>query len=258
MSVGWFGRQQLRADAKARLFCFPYAGVGGSAYRLWPKSLPVSLDVCPVHLPGREQRYRETSLTSMAELVDSLITAMLPHLNQPFAFFGHSMGAVFASEVTRALADSNRPLPQYLLVSGRRPPRMHGTESSIHALPDAQFISEINRRYQGIPAEILQQPDLMALFLPALRADLTALETHRPLPRPPLSCPIVVFGGADDPLTPREHLEAWRSETSAACEVHVYPGDHFYLNAQRPRLLSQVAATLAPMLATPTLWSARA
>jgi medium-chain acyl-[acyl-carrier-protein] hydrolase len=129
----------------------------------------------------------------------------------------------------------------------------------MHGLTDPAFVAELNRRYRGIPAEILEQPDLMALFIPVLRADLTALETYLPARRAPLSCPITAFGGADDRLTPPEHLEAWRSETSGAFRVRMYPGDHFYLNSERSRLLADVTATLEPMLAEPSsLWSARA
>jgi surfactin synthase thioesterase subunit len=129
----------------------------------------------------------------------------------------------------------------------------------MHGLADAAFVAELNRRYGGIPAEILEQPELMALFIPILRADLTALETYLPARRAPLSCPITAFGGADDRLTPLEHLEAWRGETSGAFRVRMFAGDHFFLNPERSRLLADITATLEPMLAEPApLWSARA
>jgi medium-chain acyl-[acyl-carrier-protein] hydrolase len=196
---------------------------------------------------------------SIAELVQELVPALLPHLDVPYVMFGHSMGAVLASEVTRALAEAGNPLPQHLLVSGRRPPHIPGTESPMRGLSDPEFVAELSRRYGGIPAEILQEPELMALFIPVLRADLTALETHFPTRRAPLACPITAFGGADDRLTPREHLEAWRGETSGAFQVRMYAGDHFFLNSQRPKLLADITATLEPMLAEPSsLWSARA
>jgi medium-chain acyl-[acyl-carrier-protein] hydrolase len=259
MSVSRLRSRQPGTAVRARLFCFPHAGVGGSVYRTWPNGLPASLEVCAMQLPGREQRIREPAKTSITELVQELVPAFLPHLDLPFAVFGHSMGAVLASEVTHALAEAGHPLPQHLLVSGRRPPHLPGPESPLHGLSDPAFVAELNRRYGGIPAEILEQPDLMALFLPVLRADLTALETHLPARRAPLSCPITAFGGSADPLTPREHLDAWRSETRGAFQVRMYAGDHFYLNAQRSRLLADISATLEPMLAEPSsLWSARA
>jgi surfactin synthase thioesterase subunit len=97
---------------------------------------------------------------------------------------------------------------------------------------------------------VAEHEELLSLLLPSLRADITALETHTPpAARAPLACPISVFGGTDDPLTPREHLDGWRSETSGPFRVRVLPGDHFYLQAQRDVLLGDLAATLAPLLA---------
>jgi len=259
MCVSRLRSRQPGTPVRARLFCFPYAGVGGSVYRLWPNGLPASLEVCTVQLPGREQRLREPAKTSIVELVRELVPAFQPFLDLPFVMFGHSMGAVLASEVTRALADAGDPLPQHLLVSGRRPPHITGSESPMHGLDDPAFVAELNRRYRGIPAEVLEQPDLMALFIPILRADLTALETYLPARRAPLSCPITAFGGLDDCLTPREHLEAWKGDTTGPCNVRMYPGDHFYLNTQRSRLLADITATLEPMLVEPSsLWRARA
>lgn len=154
------------------------------------------------------------------------------------------MGAVLAAEVARALEAEGGPLPRHLFVSGRRPPHVPGPESPLHVLPDGAFVRELERRYGGMPAEITRHADLLELLLPAIRADVRALETHRPPPRPPLSCPISAFGGGDDRLTPREHLEAWRGETGGAFRVRVFAGGHFYLDAQRAEVLADVAALL--------------
>jgi surfactin synthase thioesterase subunit len=115
-------------------------------------------------------------------------------------------------------------------------------------LSDAQFVAEVDRRYGGMPAEVTRHADLMELLLPPLRADIRALETHRPGLRPPLPCPISAFGGSDDGRVPREHLDAWRSETRGAFRVRVFPGGHFYLEAGHADLLADLSATLAPLL----------
>jgi surfactin synthase thioesterase subunit len=150
--------------------------------------------------------------------------------------------------VARALEAGGGPAPAHLVVSARRPPHLPGQEPAFHALPDPAFVAELQRRYGGIPAEILAQPEILALLLPTVRADITALELHRPARRPPLGCPITAFGGAEDALTPREHLEAWRGETRSAFRLRVFPGGHFYLEARRAELLGDLAATFAPLL----------
>jgi surfactin synthase thioesterase subunit len=248
MNNPWLMRFARRAHPTARLFCFPNAGVGASTYRLWPSALPEALDVCAVQPPGRENRLREPSISSIPDLVDRLATALGPELDLPFAFFGHSMGAVVAAELARALAERGAPKPAHLFVSARRPPHLRGTETAISHLPDGEFVDAVQRRYGGIPPELLGEPELLALLLPGLRADFAALETHRPPQRPPLACPISTFGGSDDTLTPREHLDAWRGETSGAFRVRVFSGGHFYLVAERTALLDDLAVTLAPLI----------
>jgi surfactin synthase thioesterase subunit len=158
------------------------------------------------------------------------------------------MGAVLAAEVARALAASGGPQPGHLVVSARRPPHLPGPEAPLHVLPDPEFVAEVGRRYGGMPAEITQHADLMELLLPPLRADVRALETHRPPARAPLPCPISAFGGSEDRTVPREQLEAWRGETSAAFRIRVFQGGHFYLEARRAEVLADLAATLAPLL----------
>jgi medium-chain acyl-[acyl-carrier-protein] hydrolase len=248
MTDAWLLRPAPRAQPRARLFCFPHAGGGGNAFRLWPEGLPRDLEVLAAQLPGRGSRLLEAPVAGMATMVETLSRAMEPHLDVPFALFGHSMGAVVATEVARALWARGGPTPAHLIVSARRPPWMPDPDPPLHVLPDGPFVAEIERRYGGMPTEITQHADLLELLLPPLRADIRALETHRPGLRPPLPCPISAFGGSDDRHVPREHLDAWRGETRGAFRVRVFQGGHFYLEARRADVLADLSATLAPLL----------
>jgi len=240
----WLIRPTPRQSAAVRLFCFPYAGVGAVVFRSWPAGLPTDVDVCAVQLPGRTARMSEPPIASIPMLVDGIVAALTSHLEIPFVFFGHSMGATLAAEVARELARRGAPLPRCLIVSARRPPHMADPQPPLRHLSDSEFIEEIMRRYGGIPPEILREKEFLALLLPALRADIVALETHRPPRRTPLSCPIVAFGGSDDALTPKAHLEAWREETNSSFEFCVFPGGHFYLEPRRTAVLAKVSALL--------------
>jgi len=231
------------------LFCFPYAGVGPSAYRLWHGTMPAGVDLAVIQLPGRESRIREPSFVNMAELVETLTAHLLPHFDLPFVFFGHSMGSVIASEVTRSLTASGAPVPEHLIVSGRSALHLPDPDSPLSHLTDDQFVAEIDRRYGGIPAAILADREMLALLLPGLRADIAALESYRPTARPRLTCPITVLGGTEDKRAPAQDLHAWREQTTAAVRVRTFPGDHFYLNARRTEVLAEVKAILSPLLA---------
>jgi len=244
----WLRNLSRRHATSANLFCFPHAGGSAAAFRSWAAELPLGLQVWAVQLPGRANRFRQSPVDRMPALIDAVAEAMLPLLDRPFACFGHSMGAVLAFEVAQRLVAMGHPAPAHLVVSARRPPHVHDGIADLHPLPDDEFVAEIVARYGGIPPELLSDREMLALLLPSLRADVTAIETFRPPRRPPLGCPITALGGARDRLTPRAHLEAWRSETTGVFRARVFPGDHFYLDSHRSELLADLSTLLTPIL----------
>jgi medium-chain acyl-[acyl-carrier-protein] hydrolase len=245
----WFFAPDSSRPVRLRLICFPPAGQGPVVFKSWASELPSGVGVCAVHLPGRTSRFREPAMTSMPKLVHAITDAISPLTNIPFVFFGHSMGAVLASEVTRRLIELSLPAPRHLIVSGRRPPPIPDRNPAIGHLPDSAFVDEIGRRYDGIPPEILDNPDVLELLLPTLRADIIALESYQPGPRRPLTIPVSAFGGSSDPMTPQADIEAWESETQADFDVRIFPGGHFYLDAQRKAVVDEITRIVAPILA---------
>ncbi len=127
-------------------------------------------------------------------------------------------------------------------------PHVPDPDSRLAGLTDADFITEINRRYGGIPREVLEDKEMMALVLPALRADIAALESCQPNAMR-IACPLTVFGGTEDSRVPAPHLEAWREVAAGPFRKRLFPGDHFYIGPRRADLLADIAMTLAPMLA---------
>src|SRR6476620_8297465 len=104
-------------EAPIRLFCFPYAGGGASAYRSWAEAMPPAVEVWPIQLPGREARHAEATYTQCLPLAEAIAEALHAYLDKPFVFFGHSMGALLCFEVTRQLRKRRRPQPSVLVVS---------------------------------------------------------------------------------------------------------------------------------------------
>jgi medium-chain acyl-[acyl-carrier-protein] hydrolase len=236
-------RPEPRDNAAVRFVCFPFAGGGAAAFRLWPKHLPLAVDVVSVHPAGRAHRLREPPLHRVADMVEAYARNLEPFLDRPVAIFGHSLGAIVAGEFARKLQAEGRA-PVHLFLSARVR-REEGR--TIHALAEPRFIEEMNARYQGIPAQILQHPELLELLLPALRADVEALETYVP-GGAPLRCPTHVFGGTHDRAVSQTDLEACRDEIEGPVQMRVFLGDHFYLEPQRDALLAHIASALAPYL----------
>jgi surfactin synthase thioesterase subunit len=180
----------------------------------------------------------------MNDLVTLIIRAMEGATELPFAFFGHSMGAILAWAVTHGLADAGRPLPRHLIVSGRRGPRVADREPKLSGLTDAAFIAAIKNRYGGIPDELARDAEVMEVLLPPLRADIAALESFELPAAKRLPLPISVLGGRDDRMTTLDDLAAWSDETSSELRLRLYPGGHFYLDEQRSVLLGDVTRVL--------------
>lgn len=241
----WLAYHRPNPQASLRLFCFPYAGGGGSAFGSWSNYFPAQVEVCPVQLPGRESRLKETPYKRLTLLVDVLAEALLPALDKPFAFFGHSMGALIGFELTRYLRQRAMPQPIHLFAAGARAPQLPDTEPPVHHLPEEEFVDAL-RTFNGTPEEVLQHKELMEILLPCLRADFEICETHVYQPDAPLSMPITVFGGWQDKKIAPHELGAWRDQTSSACAVHMFPGDHFFLHSCREQLLQIVSRVLNP------------
>ena len=243
----WVIRPQPNAQAALRLFCFPYAGGGSLSFRNWASALPSNVEICPIELPGRGLRLMEPALTQLEPLVQAIANALLPDLDRPFAFFGHSMGALLSFELTRLLRRHYQLAPVHLFVSGRRSPQLANLNPPTYNLPEPEFLAEL-RRLNGTPAEVLDNQELMQLLLPALRADLAVVETYVYKHEAALDCPITVFGGDQDPEASIELLEAWRSQTSADFALHLLQGDHFFLHSAQPKLLQMLGDDLQVIL----------
>jgi medium-chain acyl-[acyl-carrier-protein] hydrolase len=249
----WFPIEHDHQAAELKVFCFPYAGGSTLMFREWAYLLPSRIQVVPVELPGRRARLNEPPFTRMRPLIDALTEAMLPALDRPFAFFGHSMGAVIAFELARHLRRQHNIEPQKLFVSGRRAPQIPRSEPITYNLPEDEFIKELHR-LSGTPREVLEHAELMELLVPLLRADFQFIETYEYVADSPLGCSITAYGGLQDNDVPRELLLPWKEHTSRF-EIRILPGDHFFIHSSQTillRLLANEMSELVAALAQPT------
>jgi medium-chain acyl-[acyl-carrier-protein] hydrolase len=243
----WFQTGRARGQAELKLFCFPYAGGTAAIYRNWADLLGSMAQVIPVELPGRGARLKEPPFVSMPPLVEALAEVMLPLLDSPFAFFGHSMGAVIAFELARRLRRRNEPEPRALFVSGRQAPQVPDPDPITYNLPKDEFIAELSR-LDGTPKDVLEHVELMELMLPLLRADFQVIQTYEYHAEPPLRCPIRVYGGLQDHDVPRDLLQPWEEQTRSGFALHMLPGDHFFIRSSQPTLLGLLARELTRLV----------
>ncbi len=242
--TAWLILPRPQLNPRLRLFCLPFAGGGAALFRAWPEALSASVEVCAVELPGRGSRLREPAYTDLERLLDSLTGAILPLLDRPFALFGHSMGALIGFELARRLRRKVGLLPEHLFVGAHRAPQVSASNAPIHRLPDSTFVAKL-RALNGSPTKVLDDPDLMRLFMPTLRADFAVCETYCYTVADPLDCPISVFGGLADREVSREELEPWRVHTSSDFSVQMLPGDHYFVRSASALLLQAIGQDLS-------------
>jgi medium-chain acyl-[acyl-carrier-protein] hydrolase len=244
----WLAHPHKAHRGGVPLLCLPNAGGGASQFFAWARLLPPEVELCPIQLPGRENRLREAPLHQMDALLGQLADALAGYLNGPFAIFGHSLGGLIGFELARTLRRRYGLRPAHLFISSRRPPHLPPQFAPIHRLPDEMFLDELSRRYNGIPDLVRQDPEMLSLYLPILRADVTVLETHSWVAEQPLDCPISVFGGRDDTSVPVKDLAAWAVHSTKPVEPKLFPGGHFYHQTARQELLAEISSALATVV----------
>jgi len=245
-SVGdaWWTPMRRTPSATRCLFCFPYAGGNASLFRAWPAGLPTDLQIYALQLPGRASRIAEPPLTSLPLLVDRIGEACLASARGlPYAFFGHSLGAVLSFEVARWMRRRGSALPWQLVVAGRRAPDCPQYLPPTHQMTDADLIESL-ARMDGTSPDVLRDAELMQIMLPTLRADFGLAEGYTYVTEPPLACGITVIGGQDDPESQEGRLEGWQTQTSGRFDCHLLDGGHFFIRTMERELLALLALAL--------------
>lgn len=209
------------------LFCLPHAGGGASAFRTWLGQVP-GVGVLPVQPPGREARFREPPHQHMEPLVADLASLVLDEAGEnPFAIYGHSLGALVAFELVREIRRRGAPAPVRLIVSGCVAPG--------HPFDDGPPVRDMSRPellrmlrdLGGTPEWLLADTSFVDMILPAVRADFSVKETYEYRAEPPLDIPLTVLASTDDPRASHDAQSRWRQQTSADFELHTFVGGHF-------------------------------
>ncbi|BAV98040.1 thioesterase II family protein [Lysobacter enzymogenes] len=235
-----------------RLICFPYAGGSWHAFAPWQAALQGQLEVVAPELPGRGHRIGDAPFSRLPALVDWLLDELDAQLADDFSLWGHSMGALLAYEVARALERRGRRAPRHLFVTGALPPRHPRHAELYHSLGDDELIAKL-AAMSGTPPEVLQDRELMQILLPFVRADFAVCETYAWDPREAaLRMPITAIGGDRDPDIAIDLLHGWRDCTRAGVRVLSMSGDHFFLREHVAALAEVFTRTLARPLQAAT------
>ncbi|MFC8373871.1 MULTISPECIES: thioesterase II family protein [unclassified Streptomyces] len=229
-------------DASVRLVCLPHAGGAASFYVPVAQALAPRVEVLSVQYPGRHERHNHPLVPDIGTLADRIADALMACADRPYALFGHSMGAIVGFEVARRMEDAGRG-PVELFASGSRAPSVERRGERWHQTSDAEFVARV-QSMGGAGSELLDDPDMRRMLLPALRNDYRAIERYEYRAQPPLACPVTAFAGADDPRVTVAEVRSWARHTTGPFSVEVHPGGHFFLADHREAVLDTVTGHL--------------
>lgn len=237
----------MTSAAPVTLWCLPNAGASAAAYAGWRRTAPEGLRIAPLELPGRGARGGEALLEDFDTLCDDVQRALqAQRAGEPYALFGHSMGALLAFELAHRLEHAGDP-PRALFVAGSPAPALRDPDRFAGPFDDAALLAQM-RALGGTPQILLDHPEMMALALPVLRADFRACSRYTRRERPPLTMPVHAFGGRADAAV-GESIAGWADETVGATSLTWYDGGHFFVQDAAPHMLARIAGALGAAVA---------
>lgn len=233
--------------ASVRLFCFPCAGGGASMYRRWSALLP-DVDVWAVNYPGRETLHGQPFASSL----DAVLAPVLDHqelfAEKPFLVYGHSFGSLvaFAAAVRlQALGCQTRGV----LGSARRAPHLPATQV-VSDLSDDRFLAELDR-FGGLPEAIRKDPEMLAFYLPIIRADLQLNDVSLLPETERVDAPIYLFSGSYDQVATQAELLAWKNSSRDRFEHREFKGGHFFLQDSAEEFTACIGRVISTIMQEP-------
>lgn len=222
--------------SKLKLFCFPYAGGSAIIYHSWKKFLDPSIELVPIELAGRGTRAKDSFYNTVDDAVEDIFNKIKADItNQPYAIFGHSMGALLSYELVRKIKLMKLPEPKHVFFSGRKAPHEKDEKEKKYHLMDNEEFKEEVIKLGGTPPEFFEHEELMDFILPMLKNDFKLADVSfcdREIE--PFEFNISIFLGKDDEMT--EQADGWKQHTNGLCAIYYFNGDHFFLHNETKQI----------------------
>ncbi len=241
LDAHWFQNWGPAYEKELQLFCFPYAAGSARAFRTWARWMPPQWNVIGVQYPGRENRGAESLAYKMSELAEPLVELFLSE-TRPYMFFGHSLGALLAFEVTERLVRAGCTGPCLLVVSAAAAPHLRPVNNESRRLSRTELLALL-RTLNGTDAEVFEHVELLELILPIFAADATIAGRYHRTTDARIPSPLLVLGGKNDTCISLPQLEAWREHTSGTYAQEIFDGDHFFIRQAEEQVVKRILET---------------
>lgn len=215
------------------IFLLPYGGGSAASYRSYVNRFPRDTGrVVPVEIPGRGKRSHEEFAKSIQECA-ALALEEIDTESEPYIVHGHCMGALLAFEAIKLIEASGKPLPIFMLASGRNAPRhINDWLLRVPEMDDRSLFKEL-QELGGIPRGLSFA--MAQHFLTVLRNDQAMIRDYDP-GETRISVPILAFAATDDKMTNAAGLADWEDYTSKSLSIEWLDGQHYSLLGQPDRV----------------------
>lgn len=216
-----------------RIFLLPYGGGSASSYRAYANRFPSDVGrVVPVEIPGRGQRSHEAYATSIQECAARALEH-IDTVSESYIVQGHCMGALLAFEAIKLIEASGRPLPRFMVASGRNAPRhVNDWLRRVPTVDDRSLFKEL-QELGGMPKGLSFA--MAQNFLTVLRNDQAMIGAYHPGDTR-IGVPILALAGRDDKMTNAAALAEWEDYTSKFLAIEWFDGSHYFLLDQPGRV----------------------
>ncbi len=239
----WRARPPV-AESIATLLVLPHAGGSAQAYAPWSAWLPAELDVFVAQYPGRGARFGEPSADSVEALAEAIAEAAC-EIAGPLVMLGHSLGGLVGFEAAWRLQQRGRALDGFLPSASTPPHLFRRSWPPAVAVTDDELLAQLQRR-GGLPADVMEHPDLLEMLFEVLREDIRILDSYEMVDASRrLDCPVCVLGGTEDPVSTPERVARWQDRAKHPIRLRLLPGGHFYIDEQSAALATILREDIA-------------
>lgn len=219
----WIYGADNKPFSKVRLFCLPYAGCGSSMYISWKKYFPEEVELCPIQLPGRENRRKEDLCCNLRLLVDEMAEGIASFLDKPFGIFGYSMGGVIAYELALKIKEKYKRSP-FVIFMGASTVFMD--LDNVSGMKENELKKYLNF-IGGAELSELNNPSFQEEFFPVIRNDYRMIENYH-FNFTPAPCRICSFASKEDCAVPFQNISLLKFLTDEFSLITMR-GSHFFI-----------------------------
>lgn len=230
--------------SQVQLLMLPFGGGNETSYQKFYPLLDSAIVPVTGEAPGKGRRIKEPLPKNIHLITDAYFEQWKNTIREPYAIYGHSMGAYLGHLLIHRFREAGLPLPVHFFVTSKIAPSLNYNKKRSVYTSD-EFINHL-RDLKGMPDAILNNPELLNIFLPVVRADFDAIDNYRYQAKPPYAVPLSVMAGSDEDV-PDETLSSWAKESEPGVTFFQrFPGHHFWIFDHLPTLCSHINETLSP------------